>query len=64
VTSADLVFFFTLFSTQLSWDSARNRKNKKKKRGLKRKRKRKRKKEKKKPNPPKKVPLPRRNTSL
>jgi hypothetical protein len=32
VTSADLVFFFTLFSAQLSRDPARNRKKKKKKR--------------------------------
>jgi hypothetical protein len=35
VTSADLVFFFTLFSAQLSRDPARNRKKKKKKRDLK-----------------------------
>jgi hypothetical protein len=42
VTSAYLVFFFTMFSTQLSRDPARNIKKKKKKRDLEKKKKKKR----------------------
>jgi hypothetical protein len=53
VTSAYLVFFFTMFSTQLSRDPARNIKKKKKKRDLEKKKKKK---------DHQKVPLPRRNT--
>jgi len=41
VTSAYLVFFFTMFSTQLSRDPARNIKKKKKKRDLEKKKKKK-----------------------
>jgi hypothetical protein len=53
VTSAYLVFFFTMFSTQLSRDPARNIKKKKKKRDLEKKKKKKKYHQ--------KVPLPRRN---